>query len=63
MERNPNQFMIDKVSRVAEVAKKVSLNLSLISLAAIEIKPLLHEAIILALLNIYFTTTKIPTLE
>lgn len=42
MEKNPNQFMIDKVSRVAEVAKKVSLNLNLISLSSIEIKPLLY---------------------
>jgi len=34
--------MIDKVSKVADIAKHISLNTTLIDLVGIEIKPLLH---------------------
>lgn len=34
--------MIDKVSRVAAIAKKISLNLMLVELTGINIKPLLN---------------------
>lgn len=34
--------MIDKVSRVADIAKKISLNLMLVELTGINIKPLLN---------------------
>lgn len=52
--------MIDKVNHVALLAKKLTFNLTIIQLTGIEIKPLLLESILLALLNIYFTTTQIP---
>ncbi len=42
MESNPNEHMVNKVERVAELAKKVGVDMTLLNLTKIKVKSILH---------------------
>ncbi len=48
---------MNKVERVAELVKKVGLDMTLINLSKIKVKSILHESLLHAIFNIVLTST------